>query len=262
MDAGAAQRRYATRSCQTEARPGGRSCGASRIWVASFASVAALSEANGFLPPVTDRLMRFVVLPMCCLFVVGSPLASASSGHDVSSSSAESGPVRLRAGDQIVVTGSQLRCVVSTASSASHPPTLVCGVGDVQSPLPGTYAFAIADKAALVIKSSAARKPELVVQEAEPTPKGALFPVASSRAAATLKVGPGAILLVGGSDVLCSVSSQTGTPTLTCGLAASGSGTFIIGSYVGVISQRLALLSKLLSPTKFDTIFSKTQPAH
>jgi hypothetical protein len=167
----------------------------------------------------------------------------------------------MRAGDQIVVTGSQLRCVVSTASSASHPPTLVCGVGDVQSPLPGTYAFAIADKAALVIKSSAARQPELVVQEAEPAPKGMLFPVASSRAAATLKVGPGAILLVGGSDVLCSVSSQAGTPTLTCGLAAGGSGTFIIGSYVGVISQHLALLSKLLSPDRFDTVFSKTQPA-
>ncbi len=151
--------------------------------------------------------------------------------------------------------------MVSTASSASHPPTLVCGVGDVQSPLPGTYAFAIADRAALVIKSSAARQPELAVQEAEPTPKGALFRFTSSRAPATFKVGIGTILLVGGSDVLCSVSSQTGTPTLTCGLAAGGSGTFIVGSYVGVISQRLALLSKLLSSDTFDTIFSKAQPA-
>jgi hypothetical protein len=168
----------------------------------------------------------------------------------------------MRAGDEIVVTGTQLRCVVSTASSASHPPTLVCGVGDVQSPSPGTYAIAIADTGALVIKSSATRQPQLVVQEQEPTPKGALFPVAANRAAATLKVSPGTILLVGGSDVLCSVSSQAGAPTLTCGLAAGGSGTFIIGSYVGVISQRLALLSKLLSPDKFDTVFSKSQPTH
>jgi hypothetical protein len=222
--------------------------------------VAGFLQANGFLSAVSDRLMRFVLLSLGCVLAGGSALASASSGHAVSGNISEAGPVTLRAGDQIVVTGSPLRCAVSTASSASHPPTLVCGVGDVQSPLPGTFALAIADKAALVIKSSATRQPELVVQEAEPTPKSALFPVASSREAATLKVGLGAILLVGGSDVLCSVSSQARTPTLTCGLAAGGSGTFIIGSYVGVISDRVALLTRLLSPDKFDTIFSKAQP--
>lgn len=205
--------------------------------------------------------MRFAVLPMCCVIAAGAPIASASAGRDVSSNTAVSGPVTLRAGDQIVVSGSQVRCTVSTASSASHPPTLVCGVGDVQSPLPGTFAFAIADKAALVIKSSAARQPELVVQEAEPTPNRVPFPVASRRSAATLKVGRGAILLVGGSDVLCAVSSQSKAPTMTCGLAAGGSGTFIIGSYVGVISQRVALLTKLLAGGRFDTIFSKPQPA-
>ena len=225
-----------------------------------FAAVAGLSQADGPLPAVIDRLLRFVVLPISCIVAAGSPLASASSGHDVSSAGAGSQPVTMRAGDQIVVTGSRLRCAVSTASSASHPPTLVCGVGDVQSPLPGTYAFAIADKAALVIKSSATRQPELVLEEAEPTAKGT-FQIASGRAAATLKVSPGAILLVGGSDILCAVSSQAGTPTLTCGLAAGGAGTFIIGSYVGVISERLALLSKLLSSDKFVTVFSKTQPA-
>jgi hypothetical protein len=203
-----------------------------------------------------------LVFLLCCVFGASGPLASASSRHDVTSTAAPSQPVTMRAGDQIVVTGSQLRCVVSTTSGASHPPTLVCGVGDVQSPLPGTYVFAIADTAALVIKSSASRQPELVVQEAEPTPKGMPFPATSRRAAVTLRTGPGAILLLGGSDVLCSVSLQKGTPTLTCGLAAGGSGTFIIGSYVGVISQRLAVLAKLLSSDKFDTVFSKNQPSH
>ena len=224
--------------------------------------MAGLSKVNDLVPASTDRLVRFVVLAMCSVVAGGTSIASASSGHVLSRNIAESGPVTLRAGDQVVVTGSRLRCAVSTALSASHPPTLVCGVGDVQSPMPGTFALAIADKAALVIKSSATRQPELVVQEAEPRPKGALFPVASRRAAATLKVSPGAILVLGGSDVLCSVSTQSQTPTMTCGLAAGGSGTFITGSYVGVISQRVALLTKLLPQDKFDTIFSRAQPAH
>ena len=167
----------------------------------------------------------------------------------------------MRKGDEITVTGSRLRCAVSTASGASHPPTLVCGIGDIQSPLPGTYAFAIADTGAIVIKSSPTRQPLLVAREGEPTPPTPLFPAAAKRAATTLKVGVGALLLVGGSDILCSVSSQSDTPTLTCGLAAAGSGTFLVGSYVGVISQRVAVLTRLLTKTSFHTVFSEPQPA-
>ena len=170
------------------------------------------------------------------------------------------GPVTLRTGDRLVVAGSKLQCAVSTESSASHPPTLVCGVGDVQSPLPGTYALAFADEAVLVIKSSASRQPVLVTRKAQPSaPSGV---PAVSRKATTITVRSGALLLLGGSDILCSVSPQDGTPTLACGLAAGGSGTFVVGSYVGVISQKVALLTRLLAGDKLDPVVSEKQPAH
>lgn len=159
-----------------------------------------------------------------------------------------------------MVSGSKLQCVVSTATSASHPPTLVCGVGDLQSPLPGTFALAFADSGVLMIKSSHAREPELVVKKTQPESTQPSFP-AVTRAAKTFAVRPGVILLLGGSNVLCSVSSQAGTPTLTCGLAAGGSGTFVLGSYVGIISSRLALLTKLLAGDKFQRVVSEQQPA-
>ena len=43
-------------------------------------------------------------------------------------------------------------------------------------------------------------------------------------------------------------------------IAAGGSGTFIIGSYVGIISTHVALLTKLLPRTRFETIISRRQP--
>ena len=55
---------------------------------------------------------------------------------------------------------------------------------------------------------------------------------------------------------------EDGTPTLACGLAAGGSGTFVVGSYVGVISQKVALLTRLLAGDKLDPVVSEKQPAH
>lgn len=194
---------------------------------------------------------------MCWLIC---PAAAAATGRVGQSTTVALEPVVLRPGDELVVRGSELRCAVSTAAGASHPTTLVCGEGDLQSPLPGTYAFALADQAALVIKSSPNRQPQLVLREAQPAQSRAL-PPSPRRAATTVQVRSGAIILIGGSDVICAVSSQRGTPTLTCGLAAGGSGTFVIDSYVGVLSQRYAVLAKLLSNSTFKTVLSRTQPA-
>jgi hypothetical protein len=170
------------------------------------------------------------------------------------------GPLAVGPGEQIAVAGSKLRCVVSTASSASHPPTVVCGLGDLQAPLPSTYAFGIADKAAIVLRSSASRQPVLVVERAEPAP-GRGFATVTHAGTRTVEVHPGAILLVGGSDVLCSVSTEQGGTAVTCGLAAGGSGTFVVDSYVAVISERVALLVKLLAGNKFMTVAAEKQPA-
>jgi hypothetical protein len=204
-------------------------------------------------------MIQGLALPVLLALPVGAPLAAAAPVRITGAEASAARSITLRTGDQLVVTGSKLRCIVSTAASASHPPTLVCGVGDVQSPLPGTYAFGIADAASLVLKATATRQPTLVVEKDEPSTNGASFP-AVSRPTKKYTVAPGTIVLLGGSDVLCSVSSQGGASTLTCGLAAGGSGTFIVGSYVGVISQRLAVLSKLLPNNKVETIVARTQP--
>jgi hypothetical protein len=206
-----------------------------------------------------SRRMLGVVASTSFVLAIACPVAATTPARSTGREPHALKPITLQPGDQLVVTGSRLRCIVSTAASAAHPPTLVCGVGDVQSPLPGTFAFGIADAAVLVLKATSSRQPQLVVEKDEPSTNGALFP-AANRAERSYKIGPGTILLLGGSDVLCSVSSQKGTSTLTCGLAAGGSGTFIIGSYVGVISQRLAVLSKLLPNNKVETIVAKTQP--
>lgn len=221
-------------------------------------SGAALAEQRRFA--AGDR--RPIVVA-CCLLVVAcvfSPAGAASTREAVQRDVGASEPVTLRAGDELVVSGTHLHCAVSTASGAPHPTTIVCGEGDLESPLPGTYAFALADQAALVIKSSATRQPELVIREAQPAESRAT-PASPRRSARTVSVRPGAIVLIGGSDVLCAVSSQAGTPTLTCGLAAGGSGTFIIDSYVGVLSERYALLTQLLSNSTFRSVVSRTQPA-
>src|SRR5579864_8306539 len=110
------------------------------------ASLGGSSQAMRLSVVLRGRSGRLVVLPACGILAAGGPLVATSSGRFDSRSATRSSPVTLRAGDQVVVSGSKLRCAVSTAASASHPLTLICGIGDLQSPLPGTYAFAIADQ--------------------------------------------------------------------------------------------------------------------
>ena len=168
-------------------------------------------------------------------------------------------PVLLRPGDKVVVRGSELRCAVSTASATTSPRTILCGKGDVQSPAPGTYVLAFADAAALVIRSSSKRQPQLVVQKTQPGTS--LTTKESTRASGkTFTVNPDTLLVLGGTDVVCDVTTESGAPALTCGLFAGGKGTFIVGSYVGVLSDKVALLSQLLAGNKVKTVFSHAQP--
>jgi hypothetical protein len=168
-------------------------------------------------------------------------------------------PITLRAGDRVEIAGTSIQCAVSTESGASSPLTMVCGVCSLQSPNPGTFALAFADSAAVVIKSSATRRPELVLRKSQPTAPTS-FPTSSRGASSLFHVKSGELLVVGGTDVLCGVSLQSGAPALTCGLAAGGNGTFVIGSYVGVLSERVALLDELLAGGHFATVLSRAQP--
>jgi hypothetical protein len=169
-------------------------------------------------------------------------------------------PVTLAAGDRVVVEGSRLTCAVSTGSGAANPTTIVCGEGNIASPSPGTYAFALADAAVLVLKASASGQPALVVRKEQPTAIGGPFPLSKRGASQSLRVAVGGVFVVGGTDVLCAVTKQSGEPSITCGLAAS-SGTFVVGSYAAVLSKRLVVLSRLLPNDVPKTITVVAQPA-
>src|SRR5579862_2573407 len=134
---------------------------------------------------------------------IGTP--SAVAGH---AGAAAGAPVLLRPGDKVVVRGSQLRCAVSTASSTTSPRTILCGKGDVQSPAPGTYVLAFADAAALVIRSSPKRQPQLVAQKRQPSTT--LTTKQSSRPSGkTFTVSPDTLLVLGGTDVVCDVTTES-----------------------------------------------------
>jgi len=171
-----------------------------------------------------------------------------------------SAPVTLAAGEQITVSGSRLNCIVSTGSSAAHPTTIVCGEGNLLKPSPGTYAFAMADAAALVLKSSASSQPVLVAREAQPSSVSGVFPLAKHASSQSIRLGLGRVFVVGGTDVLCAVTEQGGGLAITCGLAARA-GTFVVGSDVALIAKRSVVLSRFLGHNKFKTITDVAQPA-
>ncbi len=169
------------------------------------------------------------------------------------------GAVTLVAGDQVTVTGSSLNCMVSTATGAAHPTTIVCGEGNLRKPAPGTYAFAMADAAALVLKSSASSQPVLVAHESQPAIGGS-FPASQRRSSQSIHLGIGKVFVVGGTDVLCAVTKQSTGPAITCGLAAA-SGTFVVGSDAALLTKRSVILSRFLGHSKFKTLTNVAQPA-
>ena len=211
-------------------------------------------------PPETRRAIRRGRALLCLLaagiaWAAVAPMSGAALGRR-----SAAGPVTLAAGDRVVVPGSPLTCAVSTGSGAANPTTIVCGEGNIASPTPGTYAFALADAAALVLKSSVSGQPLLVVRKQQPTASGRPFAVSTRSVSQSIRVAVGGVFVVGGTDVLCAVTKQSGSPSITCGLAA-GSGTFVVGSYAAVLSKRLVVLSRLLPHDMPKTITVVAQPA-
>src|SRR4029077_4111181 len=79
----------------------------------------------------------------------------------------------LSPGDRVAVAGTGLQCTVSHAP----PRTIVCGIGTASRPTPGSYAFAVADNAALLLKALPSGQPTLVVEKRQPNLTGAGFPL-------------------------------------------------------------------------------------
>jgi hypothetical protein len=166
----------------------------------------------------------------------------------------------LHPGDSVVVTGTKLNCVVSVASEASsQPTTLVCGEGPTGAPSPGTYAFAIADGGALLLKSSSAGKPELGARESEPSTLPGTFPAGTSRKPRSIKVAVGKDFDVAGTDVYCGATSDGGVAAITCGLAYPKT-TFVVGSVVALVSSKAVILSKFEKNDKFKALKAVAQP--
>jgi hypothetical protein len=193
-----------------------------------------------------------VVLALVAMVCVGVWVVPAGAQ---SGSSRRAVLVGLHAGDQVVVSGTHVRCAVSSGL----PRTIACGVGDAQNPFAGSYGVAVADQAALFLKASASRQPMLVLREAQPKLTVSSFPAATGKPR-TLTVRLGTVLTVAGSHVFCAVTTAERMIAVTCGLTAAGSGLFIPGTYAGVVTPRYALLAKKLPGGKVKTVVQRKQP--
>jgi hypothetical protein len=166
--------------------------------------------------------------------------------------------VSLLPGDAVVVGGSKLNCMVSEA--AGKPITLVCGEGPVGRPTPGTYAFALADTAALVLRSSATGRPELVARVAQPSKLPGAFPRPSDRPPRMLRLAVGRVFDVAGTDIYCGVTTENRSPSVTCGLADPRT-TFAVGGVAAFASSRTVFLSRLVAAGRFARLKTVAQPA-
>jgi hypothetical protein len=198
--------------------------------------------------------LRVPVVVLALAALVGVALRALPAGAQVGSSR-RAVLVGLHAGDQVMVSGTHIRCAVSSGL----PRTIACGVGDARNPFAGSYGVAVADQAALFLKASASRQPVLVLREAQPRLTVPSFPAATGKPR-TLTVRVGTVLTVAGSHVFCAVTVAERMIAVTCGLTASHSGLFIPGTYAGLVTPRYALLAKQLPGDKVNTVIQRKQP--
>jgi hypothetical protein len=180
-------------------------------------------------------------------------LGAAGLGAGSAGGAASSKLYRLGAGDQFSIKGTALHCAIS----ASMPVTTVCGLGTA-SPRPGTYAFAVADSALLVLKASSAGTPVEVKREPEPRGSGPTFPGVSA-AGHTITVGLNAVVTVGGTHVFCAVERQGGQTFVTCG-PATASASFFVKSYVGAVSAHTLYVIQKLDQKRTRTALTEHEP--
>lgn len=163
--------------------------------------------------------------------------------------------LRLGAGDQMTVSGTSLHCAVSAAGG---PTTIVCGEGSGQSPKAGSYAFAVADAALLVLKASASSTPQQIKREPEPAGAGATFP-GPATTGKNFKAVVGTVATVTGTHIFCAVERLQAKTYVTCG-PADGSARFFVKSYVGAVSEHDIFVIRKLDQKRTKTVFQHQQP--
>jgi hypothetical protein len=163
--------------------------------------------------------------------------------------------LRLGPGAQMTVTGTKLHCAVSASGG---PTTIVCGEGTGQSPRPGSYSFAVANTALLVLKASQSSTPLQVKREPEPSGSGGTYPGPTTMGG-TFHASVGTVATVGGTHIFCAVERLQGKTYVTCG-PADGSAQFFVKSYVGAVSEQDLFVIRKLDQKRTKTVFEHKQP--
>ncbi len=194
---------------------------------------------------ITALLLVGVTTGLSAAVATGAPSSLDLTGNKL---------LRLGAGDRLTVKGTSLHCAVS----AKPPATIVCGEGSAQSPRAGSYAFAVADTALLVLKATSSSTPTQVRREPEPHGPGATYP-GPPAGGRSLSASVGTIATVGGTHIFCAVERLQGTTYVTCG-PANGSAIFFPKSYVGAVSEQDLFVIRKLDQKRTKTVFRHRQP--
>jgi hypothetical protein len=164
--------------------------------------------------------------------------------------------LRLGAGDQVAIDGTSLHCAVSSAGGS--PTTIACGQNGSAGPRAGSFSFADADAELLVLKASRSSTPVQVARRGQPAVPGAAFP-GSVSGGRSLTGGVGTAMAVVGTHIYCTVASISTQPYVACG-PADGTGMFVRGAFVGVVSESRLLVVHKLSQKRTVTVVTRRQP--
>ena len=193
--------------------------------------------------------------PWAVLICLVAVLAAAGGAAQPSGARSGGKLLRLAPGDQVAVPGTSLRCAVSASSG---PTTIVCGVGTAQSPRAGSYSFAVADTALLVLKASATSTPVQVKRVPEPAGPSATYP-GPATGGKTYSAPVGTVATVGGTHIFCAVERLQGKTYVTCG-PADGSARFFVKSYIGAVSEKDLVVIRKLDQKRTAMILTRHQP--
>lgn len=161
--------------------------------------------------------------------------------------------VRLRIGDLIDVSGTQVACQVVVSGALSPGRSSVsCLKEDARGrPLPRSYAVTLTASGAVeAYRFTAARRPRPVYRH-----KAAIG--AQSR---YITARPGDVLLVPDSDIVCSVRKPPGAQTYAVCFRANQKGLERPGSYTILCSDRLAAILHVAADGSLRQVFEHAQP--
>jgi hypothetical protein len=203
-----------------------------------------------------ERGVPFPVAITIAVLAAGITLLAADAGS--ARSEVKVRLLRLAGGDQVTITGTSLRCAVSSAGGS--PTTIACGPVDSSGPRAGSFSFAAADPALVVLKTSTSSTPVQVARRVQPSVPGAAFP-GSVTGGRSLKGTVGTAMAVVGTHVYCTVASISARPSVACG-PGDGTGMFVRRAFVGIVSDNRLLVVRKLSETENVTVLTRHQPGN